>query len=92
MTLKHSFQLDQQGTRGRVLVDGIDISSAVRSVTLDGHAWEIPRVTLELEIHDITTISSSEAELLIPEATASALEALGWMPPTDENEQVRSSN
>lgn len=78
---KHSFQFEQQEGLGRITVDGVDISSAVTAVTVHGDAWERPRVTLELAIHDITKVSSAETELLIPEATVEALLALGWTQP-----------
>lgn len=80
---KHSFEFEQQENSARVTVDGVDIASAVTAVTVHGNAWERPRITLELSIHDVTRISSPETELLIPEATAQALVALGWTPPAE---------
>jgi hypothetical protein len=82
---KHSFQFEQQENSARITVDGVDISSAVTAVTVQGNAWERARVTLELSIHDVTRISSPEMELLIPKATAEALVALGWTPPADQS-------
>lgn len=79
----HSFKFEQDGIVGRVSVDGHDISSAVRSVTFDAEVGTLPRVMLDLHIHDVTTVSSPETELHIPESTAEALIALGWSPPAE---------
>ncbi|MEU9285977.1 hypothetical protein AB0D57_14935 [Streptomyces sp. NPDC048275] len=84
MTTTHSFQFEGQGNSARVTVDGVDVSSAVTAVTVHANAWDRPRVTLELSVHDVTRISSPETELLIPESTAKALVALGWAPPAEE--------
>lgn len=83
MATTHSFQFEGKGNSARVTVDGVDISSAVTAVTVHADAWEHPRVTLELNVHDVTRISSPETELLIPESTAEALAALGWTPPAE---------
>lgn len=85
MTDRHSFQFEQHENSARVTVDGVDISSAVTAVTVHADAWERARVTLELNIHDVTRVSSPETELLIPEATTKALVALGWTPPAEQS-------
>jgi hypothetical protein len=81
---RHSFKFEQHGPLGRVSVDGHDISAAVHSLTIHGDADMYPRVTLDLKIHDITTVSSHQTEVLIPDSTAEALIALGWTPPASE--------
>jgi hypothetical protein len=81
---RHSFKFEQDGAIGRVSVDGHDISSAVRSLRFDGDAGAYPRVRLDLHIYDVTTVSSTETELCIPESTAEALIALGWTPPESQ--------
>lgn len=78
---QHAFTFEQDGHVGRVSIDGHDISKAVRSLTFNGDAGMHPRVTLDLDIHDVTTVSSQNTELLIPDGTAEALIALGWTPP-----------
>ncbi|MET9965443.1 hypothetical protein ABZZ80_05830 [Streptomyces sp. NPDC006356] len=78
---QHSFTFEQDGHVGRVSIDGHDISKAIRSIRFDGDAGMHPRVTLDLHIHDVTTVSSEGTEVLIPDATAEALIALGWTPP-----------
>lgn len=80
----HSFEFEQKGNGARVTVDGVDIASAVTSLTVHADAWQRPRVTLDLSIHDVTRVSSPETELLIPDDTAKALVALGWTPPEDQ--------
>ena len=80
---QHSFKFEQDGIVGRVSIDGHDISKAVRSITFHGDVGMYPRVTLDLHIHDVTTVSSQDTELLIPDATMDALIALGWTPPTE---------
>lgn len=80
---QHSFSFEQDGIVGRVSIDGHDISNAVRSIRFDGEAGMRPRVTLDLHIRDVTTVSSKDTELLIPDATREALITLGWTPPTE---------
>lgn len=88
MANTHSFQFEGKGNSARVTVDGVDVSGAVTAVTVHADAWEHPRVTLELSVHDVTQISSPETELLIPESTAEALVALGWTPPAEEGQDT----
>lgn len=80
---QHSFTFEQDDIVGRVSIDGHDISKAVRSLTFSSEAGMHPCVTLELHIHDVTTVSSQDTELLIPDATKEALLALGWTSPTE---------
>jgi hypothetical protein len=80
---QHSFAFEQDGIVGRVSIDGHDISKAVRSIRFDGDAGARPCVTLNLFIHDVTTVSSQDTEVLIPDSTAEALVALGWTPPAE---------
>lgn len=80
---QHSFSFEQDGIVGRVSIDGHDISKAVRSIRFDGESGMHPRVTLDLHIYDVTTVSSKDTELLIPDATREALITLGWAPPTE---------
>jgi hypothetical protein len=80
---QHSFTFEQDGIVGRVSIDGHDISSAARSLRFDGDGGMHPRVTLDLHIHDVTTISAQGTEVLIPDSTAEALVALGWTPPAE---------
>jgi hypothetical protein len=68
------------GHRGRIELDGQDISKYVRSVTVTATAGEFTKASLDLspvavrvQGKEIQTVVSSELEEI--------LEALGWTPP-----------
>ncbi|MFF6836019.1 hypothetical protein ACFY84_29940 [Streptomyces sp. NPDC012438] len=68
--------------RGTVEVGGADISHAVRAVHFDAVAGALPKVELELSVHDVST--QAEAQVYVPEETEAALIAMGWTPPPSE--------
>jgi hypothetical protein len=65
----------------RILVDGQDISSAVRGVILKSRVDELDTVLLELHVVEGTGMESGDARVMIPPQTHDALVALGWTPP-----------
>ncbi len=73
-------RLDSAGT-GTVEVNGQRLRG-VRGLTLTSEVGEVPQLTLELLLHDISTIA--EARVLIDDATAETLVALGWTPPPEQ--------
>jgi hypothetical protein len=78
---RHSVDISMDGPHGRVIVDGLDLANAVQAITWQSDARSCPRMELELRIIDVTKLSSKDTEILIPDATAEALIALGWAPP-----------
>ncbi|WP_028192937.1 hypothetical protein [Salinispora pacifica] len=68
---------------GRVILDGTDVSGAVRRLTVRAEAGCLPDIELDLSIVDATRIDSDHAQMLIPPATRDALVTLGWTPPLE---------
>lgn len=81
--IRHRVQITHDGPYGKIVVDGTDISDAVRAVTTEGSFGNVAKVTLDLDVIDVTTLDAKDTEVYIPEATAAALVALGWTPPDD---------
>lgn len=73
-------EITDGGGGGSLLIDGVDISSSVRSYSLDGIAGEMPDLRLRLALR--TTTFSGEVLVDIPPETHDALVAIGWTPPT----------
>lgn len=71
-------RLDAHGT-GAVEVDGHDVTSSVRGLTLTAEAGCLPHLVLDLLV--FTSEAEGEAQVRIPDDTAAALVALGWTPP-----------
>lgn len=64
-----------------ISLNGANISTAVRGMTIECHVNSYPQVELELALIDVTTVGSLEAEYLLTSATRDALLAMGWTPP-----------
>lgn len=58
----------------------IDIGPAVSGVALRLKPGQLPEVTLDLLVH-VRPVELSDPQIVIPEQTKQALEALGWLPP-----------
>lgn len=68
----------------RLTIDGTDISPrALAGLSVRADAYEVPQITLDLSVLDITMLSG-EVEILIPRKTRELLVELGWTPPADE--------
>lgn len=81
-TVTHRVQIEHTTPdHARVLVDGHDISHAVRAVTWESEVGHRPRLLLDLDVYDVTSLSSQDTEIRIPDDTRDALIKLGWTPP-----------
>lgn len=77
----HHVEIQHEGLGGRVVVNGMDISSTVRGLKWESEVGSVPRMTLDLRLFDVTTVGSPETEIFLPTETRDALIALGWTPP-----------
>jgi hypothetical protein len=66
--------------KGRIEIDGQRLRG-VTGLRLAASTDDIPRLTVELVMHEVEV--DGEMEVQIPERTAAALIALGWTPPRD---------
>ena len=73
----------QEGRKQTVELDGEDISSAIRSMTLDVEAAQPPTVHLNLVVFEIET-DLGETRIHITDSTVDLLKRLGWTPPAEE--------
>jgi hypothetical protein len=64
----------------KVLLDGQDISHAIRGFTYRTDYNSLPGIELELIIFDAAT-HATEVQVIIPDAARELLESLGWRPP-----------
>ncbi len=80
----YQVDISSDGMGGRVVIDGHDISRAVRAVTWRGSYDEVAIIELELMVFGVSTLSSKVTQILLPDATSQALTALGWQPPDCE--------
>lgn len=71
-------EIDATDGRAVILVNGLHIRG-VRDFTLSGEVGETPRLTLDVLVHDVSTVA--EADVHVPADTAGTLVALGWTPP-----------
>ena len=74
-------ELDGRG-RGRVVIDGLDISPIVTGVSVDSAPREASEVTLRL-LGVRTVRIDGDARVIVDDATRSALLAIGWTPPQE---------
>lgn len=81
MARKYDVEITMDGVRGRVVVDGQDLSKGVRGFALRGGVGEITALELDLNLIDVTRVSSTSTEILIADEASEALIALGWTPP-----------
>ncbi len=77
------FNLDQTGRHSRIKLDGVDITSAVRGLTISVDVNRIMRVELDLRIDsvEITSLAEQGSTMLvnIPDDVVTTLELLGWI-------------
>ena len=59
-----------------VELDGHDVSNALRGLTLEINAGDMPTATLR--------VVAEEVRAYLPDATKELLVRLGWTPPTEE--------
>jgi hypothetical protein len=68
------------GYDASVHVGGVDISSALKSITMRLDADSVPSMVLHLDLVS-GDVAGHEVVLIVPEATAAALRRLGWLSP-----------
>ncbi|HEY3479684.1 MAG TPA: hypothetical protein VGL02_12375, partial [Streptomyces sp.] len=81
-----SVRIDQEGGRGAVFVDDLDIAAAVTAATVDIKAGHLPEVTFALLPGQFAFIGDT-AVLKVDDTTHAALLKLGWTPPTERTPQ-----
>lgn len=76
--------------RTRVILDGVDVSDAVRGLRFAQESGEFPTLLLDLPVCPAegreTIVEGAATEVLIPEATAELLIRAGWTPPGDPDD------
>jgi hypothetical protein len=80
MTLR-DVQINLSGPHASVIVDGKDVTKGVKDLTFTWAPGGPAHLRLDVELYDVTTLSSVTTELLIDEATAQLLETAGWTRP-----------
>lgn len=77
------FNLDQTGRHTRLTLEGVDISRAVRGVTINVDVERVMRIELDLAIDtvEITSLGEQDHTMLvnIPSDVVEVLELLGWV-------------
>lgn len=79
--VRRHLEVELDGPRGTVKIDGKDISQATRALQLTAAAGEIPELELDLHVFTSAITANTEMRIDVPEATAQALIAIGWKPP-----------
>lgn len=68
-----------------ILIDGVDISGAVRSIQIEQSAGDsFAQVLLDLAMIDVTALDAVAPEYALTNATREALESMGWTPPSEK--------
>lgn len=88
MTDRHKISI----TDRQIILDGQDITGAVRRVSVETDGLLPPQVWLDLNIHEVTRLDSEHAEVLIPGNVVETLIALGWTPPGAQTEGERTQH
>ncbi|HEY9418155.1 MAG TPA: hypothetical protein VIQ30_25630 [Pseudonocardia sp.] len=73
--------IDQVG-RGRIVLDGHDVSDATRGMVLRAAVGRPTELELDLVVIDDMRLDG-EFRVVVPESTREALVALGWTPPAE---------
>lgn len=67
---------------GTVVLDGQDVTKAVRSLVVEGGVNQVPSLVLDLTLWELTKVDG-EFDVLVSERAADLLIHLGWTPPSD---------
>jgi len=70
--------------QAHVEVNGHDISTALRGLSLELSVGNLPKVELDLCVVDVTDFAMTEVQLHIPDDVRDALVKLGWTPPPED--------
>ena len=68
----------------QIVVDGKDLANGCRAIQLNGEAADLPKLTLDLLLSEITF--DGQVRAWIPDGTREALIALGWTPPAEDGD------
>lgn len=83
---RHNVEIRTDGPRGEVLIDGHDIARAVTGLSFEASIDSFPTLRLDLRIIDVTTVDSTETQVLLGQDVEETLKRLGWTPPeTDQS-------
>ncbi|MEV2277759.1 hypothetical protein AB0I72_19445 [Nocardiopsis sp. NPDC049922] len=86
MIKRLTLNVDHVG-RGKVELDGDDISNVVRAVTVAAEVGQLTEVTLGLKLRE-SAVVDTDAVITVPDETRDALIHLGWMPPDVAHDQL----
>lgn len=70
---------------GKVVVDGVDISTSVSGLTMDVTAGHPPQIAVFLRLPSIVLDGKLHPNPRLSETERAALVALGWTPPAEES-------
>lgn len=77
-----TLRITQSGVDQTVRLDDVDITHALRGVTLKVEAGSLPVAELDAVLFDVDTVAEG-AIIHVPDETRAALVALGWTPPEE---------
>lgn len=75
---------------GSVLFNGIDFSNEVNAIDVHSKVGELTQVTLHLSKPSV--LAEAKARVVIDDKTAAVLLALGWTPPSPEQEPTHDKD
>lgn len=81
---RHHVAVASTGLTHRLVIDGTDVSRAVRSCTLHLTSGEQPLMLLDPCVVALDTTEADGVVVLVNEATADLLISLGWTPPSGQ--------
>lgn len=79
-----SFKITQpapNGDHASVVIDGIEVNRSIRSLSVNMEPDSLPRVTVDLLVHEVFEIGAKDGILVIDSSTADLLERHGWTAP-----------
>ncbi|BBA99267.1 hypothetical protein RVR_5811 [Actinacidiphila reveromycinica] len=86
----HKVSITSDGpTKASVVVDGVDLAAGLTGLTLTMGVGQIPQLTLDVQMIDVTEIHDIDAQVLIPDTARNVLTTLGWTPPHDSEVSTR---
>ncbi|MFD6421047.1 hypothetical protein [Streptomyces sp. NPDC060198] len=78
----HQVEIGSKGFTHSLKIDGHDLSRGARGCTLTlGLAGTMPQLEVDLQLIDVSTVGSIEAEVTLGAGAREVLVALGWTPP-----------
>ncbi|MDF6043241.1 hypothetical protein LRD69_14000 [Streptomyces sp. JH14] len=81
---RHQVEIGSDGLKHSLKIDGHDISQGATGLTLTmGCAGTLPQLEVDLQLIDVSTVGSIEAEVILGAGVHDVLVALGWTPPAD---------